>query len=193
MRNRMAQPDSASGIVECRDRRPRRGRQRKRAKVDPRDHAERPERADHQLVQVVARDIFHHAPAAFRRGAIASDEFDAENVVARGAVKLPQRRIDAGRNRAADGRAIHERHDERKKLPMFRERAFDALQRNSGLDAERQIAGIVCNHAIEARQIEREIVLPRRRSHVEFGARAARNDRQLLGRRKFHNLADLRR
>jgi hypothetical protein len=69
-------------------------------------------------VQVVAGHVFHHAAAALRPDAVARDEFDSEQEIPRGAVELPERRIDSARHRAPDRRLIRKRRGQRQQLPV---------------------------------------------------------------------------
>lgn len=72
-----------------------RSRKRKSFEIDASDDAERADRAEEKLVEVIAADILDDAAAALGERAVAGDEFHAKNEVARGAVELAQRRIDA--------------------------------------------------------------------------------------------------
>ena len=169
---------------------PRRARQRKRPEIDSGDDAQSAQRANHHFVDVVARHIFHHAAAALRRDTIAGDELHPENEISRRSVKLAQRGIDAGRDCAARSRAIRERDGERKKLAVFGERGRDLVQRNSRLNAQSEVPGIVRNNAVHAVHIKRNVVLPRRHSDSEFRSRTCGNNRELFTRRKFHDFDD---
>ena len=63
-------------------------RQWKRAEVQACHNSESSERADQKLVQVVASDILHHAPAAFRNDAFTGDELDPQQEIPRRAVSV---------------------------------------------------------------------------------------------------------
>ncbi len=81
-----------------------------------------------EFVEVVAGDVFHDAAAALHERAGAVDEFGAEEEVARGAVGLAERGIDAGGDRAADGCLRIVGDQERKKLVVLEESGVQLLR-----------------------------------------------------------------
>ena len=81
------------------------------------------------------------------------------------------------------GRLTAETGDARRALRHF-------LQRHAGFDAERKVAGIVGDHAIEAGHVEREIVAAGGRADSEFCSRAACDQRKFLGCGILYNLDD---
>ena len=87
--------------------------------VEARNDGECAERADEELVEVVAGDVFDDAAAALGESAGAGDEFGADQEVARGAVKLTQRGVDAGGDCAADGAVGIPGDEERQELMVF--------------------------------------------------------------------------
>ncbi len=70
-------------------------------------------------MEVVAGDVFDDAAAALGESAGAGDEFGADQEVARGAVKLTQRGVDAGGDCAADGAVGIPGDEERQELMVF--------------------------------------------------------------------------
>jgi len=106
LRDRAAESERSFGARERGDEAAAAGdRSRKRAEVEAGDDGEGAEGADEKLVEVVAGDIFDDAAAALAEFAGAVDEFRADEEIARGAVELAQRRVDAGGDGAADGAA----------------------------------------------------------------------------------------
>lgn len=148
-------------------------RGRKSSEVEAGDHCESAERADKKLVKVVAGDVFDDAAAALAELAGAVDEFRANEEIAGGAVRKPKRRIDARSDDAADGGFEIERNGERKKLFSIVERDGEIVEIGAGIDAEREVAGIVVCDLVDAGHVEGEVVAGGRHADAEFSAIAA--------------------
>src|SRR5580704_695112 len=138
-------------------------------------------------MNVVSRDIFHHAAAALRDYAFACDELHAEEVIARGAVELAQRTVDTLGDGSSDGGLRLIRRAERQELTVLCENSAEFVQGDSRFDTESQIAGIIGNDAIKASHVQRDVVLARRQAHFEFCAGASRDDGELFLRCEFYD------
>ena len=76
------------------------------------DHAERAERADVELREVVAGDVLDHAPAAADERAVGADHADAEQQVAHAALRGAERAREVRGDEAADRRRLGPRRIE---------------------------------------------------------------------------------
>jgi len=150
-----------------------RWRRRKSAEVESRDNRERAERADEEFVEVIAGDIFNDAAAAFAEAARAVHKFRADEEVARGAVRMAKRGVDAGGNDPADGGFEIKRDGEREKLLLLVEGSGEVVEIGAGIGADGEIARIVMGDLVKAGHVEGDVVTRRRHADLEFGAMAA--------------------
>src|SRR5437667_5508269 len=165
-------------------------RSRKCAKVEASDDRERAERADEEFVEVVAGDVLDDAASALGDGAVAGDEFGADQEIAGSAVELAERRVDAGGERAADGAARIPGNEERKELMVFEQSGIQFCDGHAGARGEGEIAGIVVDDLIESGHIESDIVAGGRHADAEFGARAAGDEGESFERGKADDFGD---
>ena len=150
-----------------------RSRGRKRAEVEPSDDGESAEGADEKFVKIIAGDIFDHAAAAFAEAAGAIYKFGADEEVARGAVRMAKRGVDARGDDAADGGFKIERDGKREELFLFVERSGEVVEIGAGVHADREITGIVVGDLVEAGHVESNVVAGGRHADFKFGAMAA--------------------
>src|SRR6202030_4261915 len=76
--------------------------QRKGPKIETRDGSKSSKRADQQFVQIVAGDVFHYAPAAFRKSAGSVNEFSPQQKISRRTIAGPQSGTNVRHNRSAN-------------------------------------------------------------------------------------------
>jgi len=116
LRDATAEAKSGFGVSERCDKRALRGRQRESPEIHSRDDRECTQRSDQQLMQIVARHVFHDAPAALGDHTIACNEFHSETKVPHSAVEVAQWRTGVCGDDAADGGAIGKGTGEWEKL-----------------------------------------------------------------------------
>ena len=126
-------------------------------------------------MEVVAGDIFYDAAAGFDLCAVAVDEFGAEEKIARGAVGVAQRRIETGRDGAADGGVRVVGNEQREKLILLAQHRVELRERHARADADGEVGGIVVGDVIERGEIERDVVASRSRRAEKFSASADGN------------------
>src|SRR5215469_4280496 len=108
---------------------------RKGPKIDPCNHAQASERTNHQLVQVIARDVFHHASAALDELTVAGHKLHSQHVISGCPIELSQRRIHSRSNGPPHAGTIFEGYGQGQELPALAENARKAAKRQSWLDA----------------------------------------------------------
>ena len=146
------------------------------------DDAEAAERPGEQARQIVARDVLHDDAATFGQKAVGSDEFDADDQIARSAVPVTPRPAVVGGHEAPDRRAIGGWRIERNPLTVRGERAIHIRERRAGLNRRREIAVAMRDDGIELRGGQQHINRTRRRSPAKLRARSPRQNGQLLAR-----------
>src|SRR5579863_5488506 len=114
----------------------RRIRNREGAEIEARDDGERAAGTDKKLVEIVSSDIFDHAAAALDLRAISVDKFCAKEEIARGAIGVAQRRIEA----SGDGTAYRglriKGNEQRQKLILLAQHCVELCERHAGADAD---------------------------------------------------------
>ena len=119
------------------------------------DHAERAEPARLELRQIVARDVFHHPPAALDDAAVAGDECDAQDMVAHGPEPLSQRPRGGRRHHRAEGAAREPGGIEAEPGAAVGELLAQQVAANPGLRGGGEILGLDGRDPVEASRGER--------------------------------------
>ena len=145
------------------------------------DHAERAERAHHELRDVVAGHRFHDLRAAPRDRAIRPHEAHAEQRVAPGPVPGSQRTARVRRKRSADGALPPARRVQGQKLAVLAQQPVELVERHARLDAHGDVRRLVLDDAVQQRQVEHEIDPRRRVTEPERGPCAPRHDHEAIG------------
>ena len=166
------------------------GRGRKGAEIEACDDGERAERADEKFVEVVAGYVFDDAAAAFAKATGAIYEFGTDQEIARGAIRMTKRGIDAGSDDAADGGFEIKRDGKREKLFLFVEGSGEVVEIGASIDADGEIAGIVVCDLVEAGRVEGNVVAGRWHADTEFGAVAAGDEGEFFESGKTDNFCD---
>ena len=147
---------------------------RTRAQAQPGalDHAQRPERARVELVQVVARHVLHDPTAAARARAVRQRDLQPEHAVARAAEALRARTQRRRRERAAQRRAASRRIQ--RQLPSARlHQRLDRRQPRPGASVADPFAGVEDVDPRQRRGREQQRCAPRRVPELEAAATAA--------------------
>ena len=126
-------------------------------------------RAADELAEVVAGDVLDDRAAGVRDRAVGEHERDAEQQVARRAEAVAPRAREVAGEAAADGRVAG--RIERELLAVGREPRTERREPDAGLDGDREVAGLVREHAVELR--ERELERRRRRVRSTRAGRRA--------------------
>ena len=136
------------------------------------DDAERAERADEELRQVVARDVLHDLAAAAHEGPVGHDHGEPDEQVARGAVQMPARSRGIAREDAAERRALGPGRVERQPLTPLGQLALQRGEGNARLGGGREIARLVLDDPAHALEAEHQAEALGRRADAELGAAA---------------------
>ena len=165
-RDRAAKSKRARCLGKRRDEHFLTGRQWKRAEIQSRDHPQGPQRADEELVKVIAGNIFDHAATTFRNDAFSRDELDPQQKIPRGTVPVTKRRIRSRANDSSDRSAFRKWRSKRQELTLFAECPIEFGISHAWLDAEGKIARLESEHAVHLRKVESEIVRVRRHADM---------------------------
>jgi hypothetical protein len=144
-----------------RERRARRSRGRwQRQDLECRlDHdAERAERSDEQLVEVVPGHVLHDPPTGARDGPVRERGADPEQEVADASIAVAAEAVAVRRDDPADGRAARDvRRIDREELAVRRERVAERRDGHPSTDRDRQILGDVVDDAVEPAGLEHDV------------------------------------
>src|SRR5258705_744287 len=143
-------------------------------------------------MKIVARHVFHDAPAAFRDHAVTRQQFNAETSVRHSAVEVAQWRTGVCGDDAADGGAIGKGHCEWEKLILLSEDPQQILNPHTRLHSESQVARIVCEDSIHPREIERDVVAGGWGANSKFRAASAGDHSKLFRGSEPDDFSDLR-
>ena len=157
-----------------------RGRCGKGAEVEAGDDGKGTERADQQLVEIIAGDVLDDAPAALAMAAGAIDKLRANKEVPSRAVSMAKRGVHAGGDDAPDRGFEVKRDSERQELFLLVERRGQVVETGSGIDAHGKVARIVMSDLVEAGHVEGDVVARRGHADFEFRAMTARDQGELL-------------
>lgn len=146
----IAEPQSIVGRGKREDEASARGRCGKSAEVEAGDDRKSAERADQELVEIVAGDVLDDAAAALAEPACAIDKFPANEEVPSRAVSMAKRRVHAGGDDAPDGGLEIKRDREGQELFLLVERSGEVVEIGSGIDAYGEVTGIVMSDLVEA-------------------------------------------
>ena len=146
----IAEPKSTFGRGKREDEAAARGRCGKSAEVEAGDDRKSAERADQELVEIVAGDVLDHAATALTEPACAIDKFPANEEVPSRAVSMAKRRVHAGGDDAPDRGFEVKRDSQRQELFLLVERRGEVVEIGSGIDAHGEVAGIVMSDLAEA-------------------------------------------
>ena len=140
-----------------------------------RDHAERAERADEELRQIVARHVLHDLAAAAHDGAVGHHHREADEEVAGGAVEMSARARGVAREDAADRRPVGPGRVEREPLSALAELALERAEGTARLHRRGEIARLVLDEPAHALHPQHEAEAIRRPADAELGAPARRS------------------
>ena len=157
-----------------------RGRCGKGAEVEAGDDGKRTERADQELVEIIAGDVLDDAPAALAKAAGAIDKLRANKEVPSRAVSMAKRGVHAGGDDAPDRGFEVKRDSERQELFLLVERRGQVVEIGSGIDAHGEVARIVMSDLLEAGHVEGDVVARRGHADFEFRAMTASDQGELL-------------
>lgn len=163
----------------------------KRAEVETSDDCQSAERADEKFVKVVASDVFDDSSTAFAEAAGAIHKFGADEEVARGAVGMTKRGVDAGRNDPGDGGFKIKRDGKREKLLLLIERSGEVVEIGAGIHADGEIARIIVDDLVKVGHVEGNVITGRRHADFEFGAMAAGDEGEFFEGGEANNFSDL--
>src|SRR5581483_2010350 len=152
------------------------------------NYAERAITADHQLHQVVARDVLDHPSASFGQLALTGDELNADAEIAHSTITVFQRTVHTGRQGSTHGGMLWMRRIERKKLAMLGQHGIKCRQSTSRANADGQISGIVMGHALQPRGAQKDANALGNSARGHSGESARRNYREILGSRKSNHV-----
>ena len=146
--------------------------------------------ADHQLRDVEAGSVLHHLAARAHDLARAIHVADTQDEVTHAAITVASRPAQPRGDRPAQRCArLDQRRVEREELPMLGQRRGDVFDGCAGQRGEGELARLVLDDAREARDVQRNGALRRRRER-RLGAAAARQDARSR-RRGAHSSLDL--
>ncbi len=137
-------------------------RRRQHLDADLGQHRERAVGARHQLREVVAGDVLHHATAGLELLAAAAHGVEAQEMIAGRALLYPARTREIAEQHAAEGlllrRGAHQRTPvaglEGQHLLGLGEQALDLRERRRRTGGEHQLLGLIAAHAGEARGVQ---------------------------------------
>src|SRR6266567_1421859 len=150
----MAERKSIFGRGKRDDETAARGRRGKGPEVEAGDDGKSAERADQELVEVVAGDVFDDAATALTEATGAVDKFRANQEVPGSAVGMAKRGVHAGGDDASDGGFEVKRDREWQELFLLVERSGEVVEVGSGIDADGEVAGIVMSDLVEGGHVE---------------------------------------
>lgn len=176
----VAERKSIFGSGKGEDQAPARGGCGKGAEVEAGDDGKSAERADQELVKIVAADVLDNTATALTDATGAIDEFRADEEVPRRAVSMAKRGVHAGGDDASDGGFEIKRDREWQELFLPVERSGEVVEIGSGIDADGEVAGIVMSDLLEARHVQGDVVPRRGHTDSEFRAMAARDQREFF-------------
>ena len=151
-----------------------------------RDHAERAQRADHQLAQIVPGGVFDHASAGGECGPPAVHRPDADHVVADGSVCVSPRAAGVGGQQAADGRPVGLWNVDRQALPLVGQAFGQFGDGDAGLQRDGHVVGRIVDHAIQPAQRESHARAARPRAVIESRPAADRINGHCVASRIAH-------
>ena len=154
------------------------------------DDAERPLRADQQPRQVVAGRRLARALRRLDDRAVGHHRGQVEHVLAHGAVAHGRGAGGARRRHAADGRLLGAGVD-REEQAEIAQVVVELLARHAGLHHAVEVALVDGEHAVHAREVERQAAVRRVDVALQRGAGAERDDGHAMGGGHPHDLAHL--
>ena len=162
------------------------GRLDLRQRVQPQrqlaDDAERAERADQELGDVVAGHRLDHLGAAPGGHAVGLDEAHAEQQIAHGAVAQSERTAGRGGADAAERAPRPSGRIQRQRLPSRGERGRQRAGRHARLHRHGQVVRAVLQHRVQAREIEHHVDAIRRAAERPARCRCPAGGRRALRR-----------
>jgi hypothetical protein len=102
-----------------------------------------------QLVHVVPRDVLHDTAARLRHGPVNVRDAQADDPVADGAVRVPQRPESVRRDQSAHGRVRSRRRVERQPLAVLREHAAQRFDGHACTDRNSKVVRFMLDRASE--------------------------------------------
>ena len=145
-----------------------------------RDHAERSLRADEERAEVVAGRRLHGARAGTDDRAVREHDLEREHVRAHAAVANRRRPARVRRGHPAE-RRVGARVD-REPETVLGDRRVQLAAQDAGLHARLQVAGPNLDHAVQAREVERDAAAHGDHVSLERRAGAERDDRDARAR-----------
>src|SRR5581483_905656 len=140
--------------------------------------AERAERSDEELREVVPGDVLHHLTAGFDLLAGRENHFHADYEIAHTAVKRPARTVDIRRGDAAERGLGRPRRIDGQELAPLGQQVPEGRSGNTGFGGRGEIGVVVLDEAREPVQFENDIHSLRNISETHERAAAPWEDRR---------------
>ena len=134
------------------------------------DDAERAERADIQLVQVVAGNVFHHATASAGQGAVRVGDPRTDDQVTCRAVREAQRPAGVGGDQPANRRALGRGRVQREELALLAQNPLELGHTHASFDRDGEVRGLVLDHPIEAGGVDHHVEAQRGHAQIQLCA-----------------------
>ena len=144
-----------------------------------------------ELGHVVPGDVLDDAAASGRDPSLTGHHLHADQVVANGPLRGPERTREIRGDEASDRRLGAEGRIEREPLAGLGEPLVEIAEGAARLDGDRHVSGDVVDHAVEAVQRENDVDGSRGSADVEVAAEAHGDDREAVPPGEAENRLDV--